>query len=490
MTAAGVKATLKSLRTRVGLRPDRITSTSLELDTLERLASVRYLQDQGLDRATAIVEAVCEAAAALPVTESLIVDAALSLQLNAEAAGEADLYAEDLADRRVALIREWDGLHAAHGALAPPAPTVRSLRLDLEDAALGQLASVLVGEKLERRRPPMATPDHERLAEGERAALVIGAAAYDYSFNLKDMPTRNTSVQAGAFAERPGGKGLNQAIGLARLGAKVRLISALGSDEPGKEILEFLRTERVDTDYLETRPDSKSPRTVVFALEDGSYSYTAWKNQHQILIRDTFLRGPEFQSVIETASVVLLTLEPPRDTVATVLDVISRSKRCPLIVTASPPIDGRRLSGKELRLIDYLIANEWELRCMVEDPGGTLSVQGIVDRLLLAGVRTICVTGPNQCRIYGVPDDFVQPPHATVVMADQSASKDAFAAALASRIAASQTAKQQDFHYAYHAMLVAGQSYGTSSSLPTRGEIADFEELFDERARSVGGGTQ
>src|ERR1700677_4804124 len=111
MTAAGVKATLKSLRTRVGLQSGRIMSTSLALDTLERLTSVRYLQGQGLDRATAIVAAVREAATALPVTESLIVDAALSLQLNTAAETRADLYAADLSDRRLALIQEWDGLH-------------------------------------------------------------------------------------------------------------------------------------------------------------------------------------------------------------------------------------------------------------------------------------------------------------------------------------------------------------------------------------------
>ena len=75
---------------------------------------------------------------------------------------------------------------------------------------------------------------------------------------------------------------------------------------------------------------------------------------------------------------------------------------------------------------------------MLEDVGDdddALSAQDIVHRLLLAGVGTICVLGPNQCRIYGVPDDFVQPPPAAVVTTDQSASKDAFAAALASRIA-------------------------------------------------------
>jgi len=493
MTAAGVKATLKSLRTRVGLRPDRITSTSLALDTLERLASVRYLQGQGLDRAAAIVEAVRAAAAGLPVTESLIVDAALSLRLNAEVATGADLYAEDLSDRRLALIQDWDRLHTARGEQPPPAPTVRSLRLDQEDAALGLLASVLVGEELEQRLPRTAGTDQERWGEDERPAVVIGAAVHDISCRVRDIPAPNTSVQAYAFEERPGGKGLNQAVGLARLDTKVRLISALGSDQAGAEILEFLRTEGVDADYVETRPGSMSPRTVMLASKNGSYWHIGWKNEHEVRISNAFLRRAAFQSIIETASVVLLTLEPPRETVVTVLEVVEQSKRCPLVVTASPPIEGPPLAANKLRLIDYLIATELELRYMLEDAGDdddALSEQDIVHRLLLAGVGTICVLGPNQCRIYGVPDDFAQPPPAVVIATDQSASMDAFAAALASRIAGHHTATQQDFYYAYHAMLVAGQRFGTSSSLPRHGEIASFEELLDERAGSVVGGNQ
>ena len=484
---------MKSLRTRVGLRSDRITSTSLALDTLERLTSVRNLQGQGLDRAAAIVEAVREAAAALPVTESLVVDAALSLRLNEEQATRADLYAEDLSDRRLALIREWDRLHTERGATPPPAPTVRSLRLDREDAALGLLATALVGEEFEGRRLGITRPKQEGQVEDERAAVVIGAAVYDISCHLRNMPALNTSVQAYAFEERPGGKGLNQAVGLARQGAKVRLISPLGSDQAGKEILEFLQTEGVDTGYLETRRDTTSPRAVVLAFKNGSYSHIGWKNEGEVRLSNDFLRGMAFQTVIDTASVLLLTFEPPRDTIGAVLDVISRSKGCPLIVTASPPIEGAPLSGSELRLIDYLIATEWELQYMLEDAGDeddALSEQDIAHRLLLAGVGTICVLGPNQCRIYGVPDDFVQPPPAAVITTDQSASKDAFAAALAARISASHTATQQDFHYAYHAMLVAGQSFGTSSSIPTPGEIADFEELLNERAGSVSGSNQ
>jgi sugar/nucleoside kinase (ribokinase family) len=130
---------------------------------------------------------------------------------------------------------------------------------------------------------------------------------------------------------------------------------------------------------------------------------------------------------------------------------------------------------------------------MLEDAGDDddeLSAEDIVHRLLLAGVGTICVLGPNTCRIYGVPSDFVQPPPATVITTDQSGSKDAFAAALASRISISHTATQQDYYYAYHAMLVAGTRFGTSSSLPTRDEIASFEELLNGRAGSGVGGNK
>jgi ribokinase len=491
ITAAGVKSTLKSLRTRVGLRTDRLTSTELALDALERLSSVRDLQGQGLDRATAIVEAVREAAGALPVTESLIVDAALSLRLNAEATTGSDLYAADLSDRRLALLREWDGLHVTRGATPPPVPTARSLRLDREDAALGQLASVLVGEEFEGKRPGIAGPKQEALGEGERGAVVIGAAVCDISLHLRDMPAPNTSVQAYAFEERPGGKGLNQAVGLARLSMNVRLVSPLGSDQAGTEILQFLQAEGVDTDYLETRRDSRSPRTVVLAFKNGSYLHLGWKNEHEVRMSNEFLRGPAFRNLIETASVLLLTLEPPRDTIGTVLDLISRLKRCPLIVTASPPIEGPRLSGSELRSIDYLIASEWELQYILEDAGDdddALSSQDIVQRLLLAGVGTVCVLGPNQCRVHGGPEGFVQPPPAAVITTDQSASKDAFAAALASRLSSNQVPTQQDFYYAYYAMLVAGTRFGTSSSLPMHGEITSLEQLLNERAGSVVGG--
>ena len=229
ITAAGVKATLKSLRTRVGLQPDRITSTSLALDTLERLTMVRYLQDQGLDRAAAIVEAVRAAAAALPVTDGLIVDAALSLRMNAEAERARTCTPKT---SPTGGSRSWGMGRAARRAgcgAAVAAHRRAACALSGRTSRSGCWLTCWWARNWKGRRPGAVRPSHEAQDRGGRAAVVIGAAVYDISCHLRDIPGPNASVQAYAFEERPGGKGLNQAVGLARLETKVELVSPLGS---------------------------------------------------------------------------------------------------------------------------------------------------------------------------------------------------------------------------------------------------------------------
>ena len=191
-------------------------------------------------------------------------------------------------------------LHIARGATRPSPPTARSLRLEREDAALGLLASVLVGEELVREGARASSGRAARaLGDEERAAVVIGAAAYDIRLpSAGTFPPRIPRCRHYAFEERPGGKGLNQAVGLARLGAKVKLISPIGSDTAGAEILEFLRAEGVDTNYVEARRDGKSSRTVALALKNGSYAYIGWKNEHEIRMSNEFLRGAAFQGAL------------------------------------------------------------------------------------------------------------------------------------------------------------------------------------------------
>lgn len=143
--AAAVASELKSLRTRAGLREDRLTGTELALDTLRGLDSVRELIAAGEPEGQAIIRAVRAAASALDPTLSIVADASLGLELSAGLVDDSDLYARDLGLRRSALLRNWDLLHQLRSVPPGRPPSARALRLDREAEALSALAVALTG---------------------------------------------------------------------------------------------------------------------------------------------------------------------------------------------------------------------------------------------------------------------------------------------------------------------------------------------------------
>ena len=160
--ALGVASALKSLRTRVGLREERLHGTELALDTLTGLDSVRALVDAGEAPERAIVRVVRAAAGTLEPTMSIVADASLALELSADLVPDTDLYAHDLGQRRDALLRNWERLHELRSVPPSKAPSPRALRLEVESEALAALAMALT-----------RVTDYDQLPAGP---LVPGAA--------------------------------------------------------------------------------------------------------------------------------------------------------------------------------------------------------------------------------------------------------------------------------------------------------------------------
>ena len=138
--AAGVASALKSLRTRAGLREDRLQGTELDLDTLAGLDDVQALIRAGESPEQAIVQAVRTAAGNLEPMLSIVADASLGLELSKGAVSDPDLYGGDLGQRRAALLRNWEQLHELRSVPPGRAPSAHALRLEVETAALSALA--------------------------------------------------------------------------------------------------------------------------------------------------------------------------------------------------------------------------------------------------------------------------------------------------------------------------------------------------------------
>jgi transcriptional regulator with XRE-family HTH domain len=203
--AAGVASLLKSLRTRAGLQPDRLAGTELPLDALTGLDRVRDLMTAGLTPGQAIVQAVREAASSLPPTLMIVADASLSLELNRESLPEAaELYAPDLGRRRAALLASWDRLHQLQSAQpAPPAPSPRALRLDVETEALGALAVTLAGTAGLRpgEAGDTAASPRRRTSPAGRSTPLPAAAKRVFGTELrKTLRSRGLSIDDAAGA--------------------------------------------------------------------------------------------------------------------------------------------------------------------------------------------------------------------------------------------------------------------------------------------------
>src|SRR6478609_8302089 len=87
--------------------------------------------------------------------------------------------------------------------------------------------------------------------------VVLGGINTDYIIKTKTLPNPGQTVQGDLFCIRPGGKGANQAVAAARLGAKVALIGRVGAEPRGEELLRGLRQEKIDLRHVSV--DRKAP---------------------------------------------------------------------------------------------------------------------------------------------------------------------------------------------------------------------------------------
>jgi ribokinase len=107
---------------------------------------------------------------------------------------------------------------------------------------------------------PMATPPR---------ICVVGSANVDLTFRTPRLPAPGETLAGRSFHLGMGGKGANQAVAAARLGAKVTLVARVGNDAFGQEALRCYRADGIDTTFV--RQDAGSPTgTAAIVVNDAA----------------------------------------------------------------------------------------------------------------------------------------------------------------------------------------------------------------------------
>ncbi|GAA1354874.1 ribokinase [Streptomyces beijiangensis] len=255
--------------------------------------------------------------------------------------------------------------------------------------------------------------------------LVVGSANADLVIGVERRPAAGETVLGGDLAVHPGGKGANQAVAAARLGARTALLARVGDDANGRLLLDSQRASGVDTSGVLV---GGAPTGVALITVDpsGDNSIVVSPGANARLTpEDARAAG----TLIASAKVVSAQLEIPLETVAETVRMLAPDAR--FVLNPSPPMP---LPAELLAACDPLVVNEHEARVVLgEAAGGT--PEDWARGLLALGPRSVVITlGAEGALTADGSGAYDHVPSPRVDAVDTTGAGDAFTAALAWRL--------------------------------------------------------
>lgn len=221
---------------------------------------------------------------------------------------------------------------------------------------------------------------------GDPAVAVVGSYNHGLSMAVDSLPAPGETVLGGDFVEGVGGKGSNQAVGAARLGAVVSFVGCLGDDRFGDSAIELWAEEGVDADSVRRTDETHTGVGFVIVDNDGenAISVAPGANSHLSSADVRAAREP-----IQSADVLLCQLETDLDPV---IEAVRTAADAGTEVILNPA-PARDLPDSLLEHVDVLTPNRGEARLLAgHEPTADVPVADLLDSLSGLGVETMVLT--------------------------------------------------------------------------------------------------
>ncbi|MDX3518970.1 ribokinase [Streptomyces scabiei] len=293
--------------------------------------------------------------------------------------------------------------------------------------------------------------------------LVVGSANADLVIGVERRPGAGETVLGSDLAVHPGGKGANQAVAAARLGARTALLARVGDDGHGRLLLDSQRAAGVDTAGVLV---GGAPTGVALITVDpsGDNSIVVSPGANGRLTPED-VRAAD--ALLRASRVVSAQLEIPLETVVEVVRRLPEDTR--FVLNPSPP---RELPAEVLAACDPLIVNEHEARVIVGgEPAGSPAPEEWARALLALGPRSVVVTLGSEGALVATAGGSVRVAAVQVDAVDTTGAGDAFTAALAWRLGAG-SEPAEAAAYAARVGAAAVTRAGAQASFPTAEEVA------------------
>jgi ribokinase len=294
--------------------------------------------------------------------------------------------------------------------------------------------------------------------------VVAGSLNMDLVAYAPRIPQPGETVIAGAFQTTPGGKGANQAVAAARLGAAVSMIGKTGTDAFGQELRQSLEAAGVRCRFVSRDADAPTGVALITVDATGQNSIVVASGANMQLSPADIDAA---EDVIAAAGFLLLQLESPLETVTHAATVAQRHG----VRVILNPAPARALPTELLQMVDVLIPNETETASLTGLPVETPQDAEVAGAALLArGVGAVIITLGARGALLVRDREAVHSPAFPVVAVDTTAAGDAFIGGLALALSEGQRVPEA-MRWGCAAGAIAAARAGAQSSLPDRGEV-------------------
>ncbi len=299
---------------------------------------------------------------------------------------------------------------------------------------------------------------------------VVGSANIDLTFRTPRFPLPGETLTGHALHQCMGGKGANQAVAAARLGADVTFIACVGSDAFGKAAMEAYAADGIDTTFIR-RVENQPTGTAAILVDD--------KAENCIIVvagANASLKPSDVTaalSVIQQSSVVLSQLETPVDAAVEAF----RIARAANVLTMLTPAPAAHVTDELLALCDICVPNKTEISTLT---GQTIHNESdalqAVEKLCDRGVKRIALTMGGEGVLLLDESGSTHVPAISVDAVDTTGAGDAFTAALAVSLAEGKTFRDAARSASISAAISVTR-LGTQTAFPTKNEVSEWLDM-------------
>lgn len=301
--------------------------------------------------------------------------------------------------------------------------------------------------------------------------LVVGSINMDISLQVNDIPRPGETVLSVGVVKNPGGKGANQAVAAAKMGADVTMLGCVGCDEHGDALIKSLSKAPVQTQYILRKENISSSSAYICVANSGENAIVVDPSANKY-VSSEFLW--ENESLFEQAEYCVLQMEIPVDTVRTAIAICHRH-HVKVVLNPSPMngFDNSLLYG-----ISYLISNETETSELLNKEFDSISERDIFSFMQEYRIENMIITlGKDGCCLYQQDSGIVRIRSVPKEAVDTTGAGDTFLGAFVAALSQNYGIKNA-LMFANAASGLSVTRSGAQQAMPTKQEVTYEVEKY------------